>query len=90
MFVVLCLHSLMVEIGYFILFIDDFTIMTWVFFMKQNSEFFKIFMRFKSFFKKQSGNCIKILRSDRGKEYNLREFYWFCEEEGVKRQLTAS
>lgn len=45
-------------------------------------------MRFKSYVKKQSGNYINILRSDRGKEYNSREFYQFCEDEDVKRQLT--
>ena len=52
---------------YFILFIDDFTRMTWVFFIKQKYEVFTIFKKFKSFIEKQSGNYIKILRSDRGK-----------------------
>ncbi|KAK0594583.1 hypothetical protein LWI29_036706 [Acer saccharum] len=74
---------------YFILFIDDFTRMTWVFFMRQKSEVFTIFKKFKSFVEKQSGNYIKILRSDRGKEYNSREFDKFCEDEGVERQLTV-
>ena len=70
-------------------FFDDFTRMTWVFFMKQKSEVFTIFKKFKSFVEKQSGNYIKILRSDRGKEYNSREFDKFCEDEGVERQLTV-
>ena len=73
---------------YFILFIDDFTRMTWVFFMKQKSEVFTIFKKFKSFVDKQSGNYIKILRSDRSKEYNSREFDMFCEGKSVERQLT--
>jgi len=31
---------------------------------------------------------IKVLRSDRGKEYTSNEFDKFCEEESIERQLT--
>ncbi|KAG6484843.1 hypothetical protein ZIOFF_053368 [Zingiber officinale] len=74
---------------YFILFIDDHTRMTWVYFMRQKSEVFMIFKKFKSLVEKQSGCFIKILRSDRGKEYTSKEFHNFCEDEGVERQLTV-
>ncbi|KAL6320112.1 hypothetical protein AAG906_004621 [Vitis piasezkii] len=60
---------------YFVLFIDDFTRMTWVFFMKQKSE--------------QSGCYIKTLRSERNGIY-LSQFGNFCEDEGVERQLTVA
>jgi transposase InsO family protein len=75
---------------YFILFIDDFSRMTWVYFMKEKSEVFGIFKKFKTFVEKQSGKCIKVLRSDRGKEYNSHEFDKFCEDEGIERQLTVA
>ena len=75
---------------YFVLFIDDFTRMTWVFFMKQKSEVFSIFKKFKSFVEKQSGCYIKTLRSDRGMEYTSSQFGNFCEDEGVERQLTVA
>lgn len=74
---------------YFILFIDDYTRMTWVYFMRERSEVFTIFKRFKSMVEKQSGHYIKTLRSDNGKEYNSKEFDKFCENEGVERQLTV-
>uniref|UniRef100_A0A5B7B4M6 Retrovirus-related Pol polyprotein from transposon TNT 1-94 n=1 Tax=Davidia involucrata TaxID=16924 RepID=A0A5B7B4M6_DAVIN len=74
---------------YFILFIDDYTRMTWVYFMRQKSEVFVIFKKFKSLVEKQSGHFIKTLRSDRGKEYNSNEFNQFCEDEGMERQLTV-
>jgi len=74
---------------YFILFIDYLTRMTWVYFMRQKSEVFVIFKKFKAFIEKQNGMSIKVLRSDRGKEYTLNEFDKFCEEEGVERQLTV-
>ncbi|KAK4399925.1 Retrovirus-related Pol polyprotein from transposon TNT 1-94 [Sesamum angolense] len=52
---------------YFILFIDDYSRMTWVYFMRENSEVFKVFKKFKNLVEKQSGRSIKVLRSDRGK-----------------------
>ncbi|KAL0441843.1 UNVERIFIED_CONTAM: Retrovirus-related Pol polyprotein from transposon TNT 1-94 [Sesamum radiatum] len=67
---------------YFILFIDDYSRMTWVYFMREKSEVFKVFKKFKNLVEKQSGRSIKVLRSDRGKEYNNSEFDKFCEEEG--------
>ena len=70
---------------YFVLFIDDFTRMNWVFFMKQKSEVLSIFKKFKSFVEKQSGCYIKTLRSDKGMEYTLSQFGNFCENEGVER-----
>ncbi|KAL8117736.1 hypothetical protein AgCh_015569 [Apium graveolens] len=77
------------ENRYFVLFIDDYSRMTWVYFMKYKSEVFSIFKKFKKFVEKQSGCYIKVLRSDRGKEYTSREFSKFCEDEGIDRQLTV-
>ena len=74
---------------YFILFIDDFTRMTWVYFMQQKSQVFDIFKKFKSRVEKQSGHYIKTIRSDRGKEYTSNEFNKFCEDEGMEHQLTV-
>ncbi|KAL0376010.1 UNVERIFIED_CONTAM: Retrovirus-related Pol polyprotein from transposon TNT 1-94 [Sesamum calycinum] len=74
---------------YFILFIDDYSRMTWVYFMREKSEVFKVFKKFKNLVEKQSGRSIKVLRSDRGKEYNS-EFDKFCEEEGIEHQTTVS
>ena len=73
----------------FILFIDDCTRMTWVYFLHDRSEVFKIFQKFKNYVEKQSGHYIKVLRSDRGKEYTSNKFNKFCEDEGVERQLTV-
>ncbi|KAL0368054.1 UNVERIFIED_CONTAM: Retrovirus-related Pol polyprotein from transposon TNT 1-94 [Sesamum calycinum] len=64
---------------YFILFIDDYSRMTWVYFMREKSEVFKVFKKFKNLV--ENGRSIKVLRSDQGKEYNNSEFDKFCEEE---------
>ncbi|KAK4401741.1 Retrovirus-related Pol polyprotein from transposon RE1 [Sesamum angolense] len=75
---------------YFILFIDDYSRMTWVYFMREKSEVFKVFKKFKNLVEKQNGRSIKVLKSDRGKEYNNSEFDKFCEEEGIEHQTTVS
>ena len=54
---------------YFLIFIDDFSRMTWVYFLKEKSEAFTIFKKFKVLVEKQKGCSIKITRSDRGGEY---------------------
>ncbi|KAJ9557149.1 hypothetical protein OSB04_011763 [Centaurea solstitialis] len=36
------------------------------------------------------GKKIIVLRTDRGGEYNSHEFSSFCDEQGIKRQLTAA
>ena len=55
---------------YFILFIDEYIRMTWVYVFHEKSKVFKIFKKFKNFVEKQIGHFIKVLRCDRGKEYN--------------------
>lgn len=72
---------------YFILFIDDFTRMTWVYFMGQKSEVFTVFEKFKTFVEKQSSYFIKLLRSDRGKEYTSNDLINFVKMKEWKDNL---
>lgn len=74
---------------YFIIFIDDFSRMTWIYFLKEKSEAFITFKRFKALVEKQSGCDIKCIRSDRGGEYTSKEFEEYCKDEGIWKQLTA-
>ena len=73
--------------SYFILFIDDFSRMTWVYFIKEKSEVFGIFKKFKTLVEKQSGKYIKVLRNDRVKEYSSHKFDKFCEEKALNVNL---
>ena len=77
------------EKRYFITFIDDYTRKTWVYFLKEKSEAFEVFKKFKAMVEKTTNLYIKALRSDRGGEYVSTAFTNYCEEQGIKRFLTA-
>ena len=70
---------------YFVLFIDDFTKKTFVYFLTQNSQVFEKFKEFKAFVENETGCQIKTLRSDNGREYTSRAFSDFCRQHGIQR-----
>ena len=57
--------------------------------MKQKSEVFGAFKKFKAAVEKESGCKIKAMRSDRGGEFTSKEFQEFCEANGIRRPLTV-
>ena len=59
------------------------------FFLKFKSEVAGVFLKFKKLVENESGCNIQVLRSDNGKEYTYGEFNSFCEEAGIKHQLTT-
>ena len=73
-----------------ITFIDDYSRKTWCYFLHKKSKAFAAFKSYKALVEKEVGSPIKVLRTDRGGEYNLHEFAIFCENHGIKRQLTAA
>ena len=72
------------------LFIDDFTRMDWVSFLKENSEAFNKFKAFKTLVENEIGVKIKFLRLKNGGEFTSREFDLFCETHEIKRQLSSA
>ncbi|KAJ4702077.1 Retrovirus-related Pol polyprotein from transposon TNT 1-94 [Melia azedarach] len=75
--------------NYFLLFIDDFSRKTWIYLLKQKSEVFGAFKKFKAAVEKESGRQIKAMRTDRGGEFTSKEFQEFCEANGIRRFLTV-
>eukprot|EP01018_Ginkgo_biloba_P039433 Gb_15074 [translate_table: standard] len=75
---------------YFLTFIDDLSHHTWIYFLKQKSEAFKCFKHFKTMVEKKSGYYLKVLRTNRGGEFTSREFSDYCNNHGIKRQLTTT
>ncbi|KAG6509698.1 hypothetical protein ZIOFF_027698 [Zingiber officinale] len=74
---------------YFLLFVDDYTRMIWIYFLKKKSDAFTTFMKFKALAENQSGCWIKTLRTDRGGEFLSRPFLDYCQHKGIQRQLAV-
>ncbi|TXG63903.1 hypothetical protein EZV62_010897 [Acer yangbiense] len=78
------------ENKYFILFINDLTRMTWVYFLSSKAQTFNVFKKFRAMVESDSGCNIKKLWLDNGNEYTSNEFNAFCEEMGITHQLIVS
>lgn len=74
---------------YFLLITDDFSRMSWVYFLKYKSNVFENFRKYKALVENNSGLRIKTLRTDRGGEFLSNEFVHFCDESGIHKELTA-
>jgi hypothetical protein len=72
---------------YFLLFIDDCTRYTWVYFLRRKSDVFKYFKEFRTMVEKQTGKSIKILRSDQGGEYKSGDCKKYCKDNGIVQQF---
>lgn len=74
---------------YFMLFIDDYSRMTWVTFLQDKSQAFEIFKIFQKMVEKESGYKLKCLRSDKSGEFTSNEFTDYCEKYGIGRQYST-
>ena len=74
---------------YFMSFIYDYSRKVWVYFLKNKSEAFAKFKKWKIEVENQTRRKIKCLRSDNGTKYKDGEFLKFCEEHGIKRHFTV-
>lgn len=71
---------------YYILFVDDYSRMIFVYFIKNKSDAFGCFQKYKAVVEKQINKKIKILRSDNGKEFCNKEFDNYLTKEGIIHQ----
>jgi hypothetical protein len=74
---------------YYVLFIDDYSRKTWIYFLKHKDEVFTRFQEFKAIVENRTGKKIKVLRSNNGGEYASNEFIDFCTTEGIKKEMTV-
>lgn len=75
---------------YFMLFVDDYTRMVWVTFLRHKSEAFERFKVFRKRVERETDLKIKCLRSDKGGEFTSQDFVEYCEKHGIKRQYSAA
>ena len=69
--------------------IDDHSRYMWTILLKEKSEAFDRFRRFKWLIEQETKASIQTLRTDRGGEFTSQEFQVFCDNNGVRRHLTA-
>lgn len=74
---------------FFLLFVDDFSMKCWVYFLKAKGEAFEHFRRFHVLVKRETGRKLKVLRSNRGDEFMSRVFNGYCEGLGIRRKFTT-
>jgi hypothetical protein len=60
-------------------FIDDYSKKVWVYFLKNKSDTFATFKKWKAEVENQTGRKLKCLKTDNGTEYRDGEFLKFCE-----------
>ena len=74
---------------YYFLLIDDYSRLMWVAFLKEKSDAFQHFKSFKNLVESESDEKVKCLRTDIRGEFNSEELKIYCEENEIKRHLTA-
>ena len=68
---------------FYITFIDDYSIYTREYLLRNKDEAMDAFIKYKNEVENQLSKKIKRLKSDRGREYESNPFNTFCEEHGI-------
>ena len=74
---------------YFLLFVDDYNRFCSVYFLKNKSEVFEEFVRFKAAVERETGCKLKLIRSDNGGDIMSQILEEHLKKEGNKHQLTV-
>jgi hypothetical protein len=74
---------------YYVSFINDLSINTWIYFLRNKYEVFNRFKEFKSLLENQTKKIIKVLRTNNGGELYRNEFEELCNKCGIERKKTT-
>jgi hypothetical protein len=72
---------------YYFIFIDDYSIKCWIYFLKAKSDTFDKFKEYKAFIEKKIGKHIRSLRKYNGWEFESLQFEDLSKSTRIKRQL---
>lgn len=75
---------------YIFLLVDDYSRFMWFYLLKNKSDAFEAFKKFRVLVEENSKKGITTFRTDRGGEILSKKFLQYCEEAGITRQFTAS
>ena len=74
---------------YYVLFVDDYSRYSWIFPMKNKSEVFEIFVKFKATVENMFNLAIKTFQCDEGGEYKSRAFQQFLSDSGISQRFSC-
>jgi transposase InsO family protein len=74
---------------YVLVIIDDYSLYSWVLFLKSKHEVFEHFWSLAFRLNNEHPNCLKAICSDNGTKFSNVSFDPFCLEHGVDRYLSA-
>ena len=75
---------------YFVFFIDEYSCMTWIYFLKKKHEVFDKFVDFYNLVQTQYNHTIQILRSDNGGEFANNRMQDFFRKKGLVQQTSCA
>jgi transposase InsO family protein len=82
-------HPSISKARFVLIFVDDFSRFTWIYFLRQKSEVFQHLKYFKALVETQSEKKIKVLRTNNGGGYVNHEIHNLCHEIGIQLQHTV-
>ncbi|KAL8116448.1 hypothetical protein AgCh_022808 [Apium graveolens] len=74
---------------YFVLLVDDYSRVMWVYLLSRKDEALGAFKKFKLLVERDSEKKVKMMRTDRGGEFCSKKFIEYCDNMGISRQLTT-
>ena len=77
------------EKAYCFVIIDNFSHVTWVFFLAHKNETFHTFASYSKRAQNKKVYTIIFIKSDRGREFLCKSFESYCEEHGILHNFSA-
>jgi hypothetical protein len=81
-------HPSISKVRFVLIFVDDFSRFTWIYFLRKKSKLFQHLKDFKAMVETQSGNKIKVFRTNKGGEYVNHDIHNIFHEAGIPLQHT--
>lgn len=68
---------------------DEFSKMLWLYVIRMKSDALDVFIRFKAYTERKSGEQLKILRMNKEGEYTFNAFENHCQTCGIMHEVTT-
>lgn len=74
---------------YYVILVDDFSRFSWIYPLKNKSDFYTVFIKFQAMVEKQFHREIEIFHSDQGGEFSKQEFLNHLAQKGIIHHLSC-